>query len=96
MGLIGLALFAVGVSGHFRPVSIAVLLIGAAAIAGRGMADTIHDCREGLNIIRQDWAKDRIWLYLVLGLVGAIALLALIVALAPPWAYDGLIYHLQA
>jgi hypothetical protein len=96
MGLIGLGIYALGVSGLFRPGWLAAFLAAVAAVTGPDFRDAYQDVRQAAQVLQGDWQRARVWKLLVLGLVVAIGLLTLIVALAPPWAYDGLMYHLQA
>jgi 4-amino-4-deoxy-L-arabinose transferase-like glycosyltransferase len=52
--------------------------------------------RNAVTGLKEDWLQAGGWRFAILGVLAAIAFLALIVALAPPWAYDGLMYHLVA
>ncbi len=96
MGLVGVAAYALGLVGWFRPGWIAALLISVATAAAPGMIQNYANVHKASRILLGDWQRARVGGLLVLGLVGAIALLTLLIALSPPWAYDGLMYHLQA
>jgi hypothetical protein len=96
MALVGLGVYALGLAGLFRPAWITLFLILLAVVSTPGAAALRQDAREGMDLLRGDWHRARVGWLLMLGLVSAIALLSLIIALAPPWAYDGLMYHLQA
>lgn len=96
MALVGFGVYALGLAGLFRPEWIAVFLIVVAVISTTGVVRLRRDARIGLDLLRGDWGRARVGWLLMLGLVGSIAILSLLIALAPPWAYDGLMYHLQA
>ena len=96
MGLIGLGVYALGLAGLLRQAWIIVFVILAGLVSAPGVVALRQDFVRAGTDLRSDWKAARVGLLLVLGLVAMIFLLSLLLALAPPWGYDGLMYHLQA
>ncbi len=96
MALVGMGVYALGLAGLFRREWIALFLIIVALMSTPGVVGLHREARSGLALLRGDWRHASVGWLLMLGLVGLIAILSLLIALAPPWAYDGLMYHLQA
>jgi len=95
-GILGLGTYALGLVGLLRPPAILALLALAALIAAPSFARLQQDLAEAAAELRGDWRASRLGAWLVFGVVSLLALLTLLLALAPPWGYDGLMYHLVA
>ena len=95
LAAIGYAIFALGLLGHLTPVSV-VLALSVLSFAGgqefekfiRGMPKLFQQARGSFSGSSR-WTKTLVWLTLILFAV------AFVDALAPPYDYDGLMYHLQ-
>lgn len=96
LGVIGIATYVLGLVGAFATLPIALTLVLLSTVAARGAGDLLKDFLHGWTVLAQDWRQYRAAGYIVLGTVTVVAALALLLSLAPPWAYDGLMYHLRA
>ena len=96
LGALGVFITLLGLVGLFRPAAFLVLLIVATIASGRAWTPVIRALgRLPLRALRS--AREAGPLGIVtLAAGGAIAILAMVQALTPPWDYDGLMYHLQA
>lgn len=96
IGVIAISVFVLGAAGAFRPIPIAGLLVIAAGVSSSGLGELGLAAGRSAEMLASDWRQARAAYFIVIGIAGVIFLLALVLALAPPWAYDGLMYHLQA
>jgi len=89
-GVVGLMIFALGVSGLFRPLPVAMLAVALIALAHR---EGKQLCESAAAAVNRAMAKDR---RVATILFLALATLLVIRAAEPPHAVDEAIYHLAA
>lgn len=94
VGILGYSVTALGLLGQLRTTWVAVLLAAMAAALGRELSSLVQGVARALRGLPQAWAAAPAIGRAFLVLAIPIGLLALVQALAPPWDYDGLMYHL--
>ena len=95
LGALGVLIMLLGLVGLFRPAAF-VILLTAASIASSRAWTPVFQALGRLPVRALRSAREAGPLGIVtLAAGGAIAILALVQALTPPWDYDGLMYHLQ-
>ncbi len=94
LGLLGLVMFALGALQLFYVWSFVLVLIAMAALGWNRLSEVIGELTRGIGSLRS--TKRDTGTYLVVGLIGAIGVLVLVRALAPPLGddWDSLAYHL--
>ncbi|MEW6569251.1 MAG: glycosyltransferase family 39 protein [Chloroflexota bacterium] len=94
IGVLGYAVTGLGLLALLRPIWIAALVVVMAALLGTELSSSLRSVGRALRGLGQTWAAvapvGRAFLILAM----PIGFLALVQALAPPWDYDGLMYHL--
>lgn len=94
IGILGYAMTALGLLGQLRTIWVTVLLGAMAAALGWELSSLVQVVGRGLRGLIRAWAAAPAIGKAVLLLAIPIGLLALVQSLAPPWDYDGLMYHL--
>jgi 4-amino-4-deoxy-L-arabinose transferase-like glycosyltransferase len=96
LGALGLLILLLGLAGLFNPAAFLVLVISTTIASWRAWEPVIQALRklprQALRSARESGPLG----IMALAAGGAIACLATVQALTPPWDYDGLMYHLQA
>ena len=96
LGALGLLILLLGLAGLFNPAAFLVLVISATIASWRAWEPVIQALRKlPLQALRSAREAGPLGI-MTLTAGGAIACLATVQALTPPWDYDGLMYHLQA
>ncbi len=94
IGILGYSVTALALLGQLRTTGLAVLLAAMAAALGRQLSSLAQGVARVLRRLPRAWAAAPTIGRAFLVLAIPIGLLALVQALAPPWDYDGLMYHL--
>jgi len=95
LGTLGLFILLLGLAGLFNPTAFLVLLIAATMASWHAWGPVIQALRRlPVQTSRSARAAGPLGI-LTIAAGGAIAGLATVQALTPPWDYDGLMYHLQ-
>lgn len=91
LGLLSSAALGLGLVGLYTPAALWALLIAAAALGRSGLRDWLADAQA---LVRGGWPAEAWPRFLAAFTLAALAL-ALLHALAPPIAWDALMYHLD-
>jgi 4-amino-4-deoxy-L-arabinose transferase-like glycosyltransferase len=94
--ILAFGVFALGLIGLLHVAAISGLLLVLIVLAVPAGSDALDSARQAVRILREDWRGARVGLLLVVGALAVIGLLVMLLALTPPWAYDELMYHLEA
>jgi len=92
---IGYAILALGLLGHLTPVAVVLTLSILSFAGGLEFEKFIRGMPKLLKMARASYSRSSNWTKILVWLSFALFLLAFVDALAPPYDYDGLMYHLQ-
>jgi len=96
LGILAYGVLILGLVGFLTPTAILIWLILAGMIAWPEWIESIEQIQARLTSRSFSWSKILAYIK-YLFLIGCIFMvLAILQALAPPWDYDALLYHLQA
>lgn len=95
LGILAYAVMALGLVGVLQPWAILVLLAVAGACTWPEWTQIVGGLSGCTKAGGELWRRAGLWERLVLVMTGLILVLTLLQALAPPWEYDALMYHLQ-
>ncbi len=94
LGIISSAALLVGMAGGFRAIIFWPLLGLAALLLRRSLRTWLGDCASLAGALWRDIRSQPLWLRALAAMSAVLLALALLHALAPPYAWDGLTYHL--
>ncbi len=94
-GVLALGVTLIGLAGWLNPTAIAALLTSLAVITWRELAQLAAAIPSYINRLARVLASSGVGAKITAGMLGLIFLPSLVLALTPPFDYDGLMYHLQ-
>jgi len=96
LGVLAYGMLALGLIGWLTPTAVAVWLLVIAALTWNEWGSMLAHIPERTNSLRSRWWGLGRGSKAILLLAAVILLATLIQSLAPPWDYDGLMYHLES
>ncbi len=92
LGCLALAVLGIGLLGLVASTWILLVLLGFGMVAAPELVRVGLRARRVADLVRDDLLSAR----LVYPIVALLAIMTILLALLPPWDYDGLMYHLEA